>query len=295
MNSIEVDGLVKKYGELKAVNNISFTVREGSLFGFLGVNGAGKSTTIHMLSTLMSPDEGSAAICGHRLGKENRQIRESIGIVYQGNCLDGLLTVKENLICRGVVHGASTAEAEKQCKRLAGQLQLEELLKKKYRNLSGGQKRKCEIAAALMHTPKLLFLDEPTTGLDPATRIDVWNFIEQLRRQDGVTVFLTTHYMEEASVADEIVMIDRGEIIAEGSPFVLKEQFAKDKVILYFADGSSREETVEKTLDALALVERIRNRKEEAGGKMLTGFEVIQGTMDDVFLNAVAGCRKGEV
>lgn len=278
MNSIEIHNLTKKYGEYVAVDHISFQVKKGSLIGFLGVNGAGKTTVINMLATLLKPDEGMVKICGYELGKEDTEIRKKIGIVYQQNCLDDLLSVQENLICRGVLHGISQKEAKAQCDRLTEVLKLGDILKKKYRTLSGGQKRRCEIAAALMHAPEILFLDEPTTGLDPATRIDVWNIVEQLQREEKMTVFLTTHYMEEAAKADDIIIIDHGKIITAGTPFELKEKYAKDKLMLYYKD---RKETItlEKTLEALPIIQKHKDEIE--------GFEVIQGNMDDVFVNVV--------
>lgn len=299
MNILEVNELTKSYGSLTAVDHISFTVPQGSMLGFLGVNGAGKTTAINMLSTLLKPDSGSAVICGHVLGKEDAAIRRSIGIVYQQNCLDDLLTVKENLLCRGCLHGATSQEAAKRLDRLTEILKLEDILKKKYRTLSGGQKRRCEIAAALMHTPQILFLDEPTTGLDPATRNDVWQTIEDLRQSERMTVFLTTHYMEEAAAADQIIILDHGSIITSGTPFALKEAYAFDKLRFYCdprqaedilslpqTAGLSRKSTpyglelgIRSTLDALPVL--------EAAKGCCSGFEVIQGNMDDVFLNAV--------
>lgn len=278
MNSIEIQNLTKKYGEYVAVDHISFQVQKGSLIGFLGVNGAGKTTVINMLSTLLKPDEGVVKICGHELGKEDTAIRKKIGIVYQQNCLDDLLCVRENLICRGVLHGISKKEAKAQCDRLTEVLMLEEILKKKYRTLSGGQKRRCEIAAALMHAPEILFLDEPTTGLDPATRIDVWNIVEQLQREEKMTVFLTTHYMEEAAKADDIIIIDHGRIVTTGTPFELKERYAKDKLKLYYKDKSVTI-PVESTKEAVPIIQKYIGKIE--------GFEVIQGNMDDVFVNVV--------
>lgn len=286
MNIIEVTDLTKRYGDLTAVDRVSFTVEKGTMLGFLGINGAGKSTAINMLSTLLRPDGGSARLCGHVLGKEDDAIRRKIGIVYQQNVLDDLLTVRENLLCRGILHGASRREAKAQLERLGAILKLEDLMKKRYRTLSGGQKRRCEIAAALMHTPQILFLDEPTTGLDPATRKDVWQIIETLRKDESMTVFLTTHYMEEAAAADRIIILDHGRIIDSGTPFGLKERYARDKLRLYgegplpgvpTAFGS--EVALTATLDALPILDGVRSR--------IRGFEVIQGTMDDVFLGAV--------
>lgn len=279
MSVIRVNNLTKKYNNFTAVNHISFEVEKGTMLGFLGVNGAGKTTVINMLATLLTPNEGSAEVCGEMLGKANQEIRRKIGIVYQQNCLDDILTVKENLICRGILHGASRMEAKAQCGKLSEILKLDEILKKKYRTLSGGQKRRAEIAAALMHTPELLFLDEPTTGLDPATRQDVWNTIEELRKNEKMTVFLTTHYMEEAAGADKIIIMDHGNIITQGTPFELKEKYAGDRLRLYYKSGQEEEIQIPSTLMALPLIHATEDK--------ISGFEVIQGNMDDVFLNAV--------
>ena len=297
MNIIEVENLTKTYGTLTAVDHISFSVEKGTMLGFLGINGAGKSTAINMLSTLLTPDEGTATVCGCRLGKEDDTIRRRIGIVYQQNVLDDLLSVRENLLCRGILHGASRSDANRQLNRLSEILKLGDILQKRYRTLSGGQKRRCEIAAALMHTPDILFLDEPTTGLDPATRKDVWEIIEKLRREESTTVFLTTHYMEEAAEADQIIILDHGKIITSGTPFDLKERYARDKLRLYGDPGKlsqlsgqitpyGMEVTVGSTLEALPILTAVKDRIE--------GFEVIQGNMDDVFLNAVGRDLKQE-
>lgn len=279
MSIIKVDNLTKRYGDFTAVDEVTFTVEKGTMLGFLGVNGAGKTTVINMLATLLTPDEGSAEICGKKLGKDDAEIRRKIGIVYQQNCLDDILTVQENLLCRGVIHGATMEEAKKQCARLCEILKLEEMIKKKYKTLSGGQKRRCEIAAALMHTPEILFLDEPTTGLDPATRLDVWKTVEELQRQEKMTVFLTTHYMEEAASAEKIIIMDHGKIITSGTPFALKEKYSGDRLKLYYRNGEIKEISVKTTLDTLPLIAECKDEIE--------GFEVIQGNMDDVFLNAV--------
>lgn len=295
MKAIEIKNLTKRYGNFTAVNNISFDVEAGSMIGFLGVNGAGKSTTINMLSTILTPDGGEVNVCGYRLGKQDMEIRKSIGVVYQSNVLDDLLTVKENLVLRATIAGLSKEKINKRLKELSDLLKLESILNKKYQLLSGGQKRRCEIALALMHSPKILFLDEPTTGLDPATRIDVWEAVKLLRKTEDMTVFLTTHYMEEAATADKIVIIDKGEILAEGTPFELKETYAKDRLKLYFPE--EKEETVKtffnkdtykatkygarvylnSSIEAIKEVEKVKD--------LIDGFEVIQGNMDDVFLN----------
>lgn len=297
MTILDINKLTKKYGDFTAVDEISFKVEKGELLGFLGVNGAGKSTTINMLSTLLTPDSGTAEVCGFTLGKNDNNIRRKIGVVYQQNCLDGILTVKENLICRGIIHGATKTEAKERLSDLCEILSLENILKKRFSTLSGGQKRRCEIAAALMHTPDLLFLDEPTTGLDPATRKDVWGAIEDLRKNTGMTVFLTTHYMEEATSANRIIIIDKGRIMAEGTPFELKEKYASDKVKIYCSNGSSVEiikrlssQGVNATKEEYGLIFTVKNTRNALSPlysvkDMIDGFEVIQGSMDDVFLN----------
>ena len=298
MTVVKVDKLTKRYGYFTAVDGISFEVNKGELLGFLGVNGAGKSTTINMLSTLLEPDSGSAEICGFELGRDDMEIRHKIGIVYQHNCLDDILTVRENLMCRGILHGASVKEAKRRLEELCGILTLKDILKKRYSWLSGGQKRRCEIASALMHTPELLFLDEPTTGLDPATRKEVWETVRTLQRNTGMTVFLTTHYMEEAAWSNRIIILEKGRILDSGTPFELKERYALDSVRIYCKSENTpvikeklaasgitghREEygisfTVKNTREALEPVYSVK--------ELISGFEVIGGSMDDVFLNA---------
>lgn len=286
--AIEVNGLTKCFGSAKAVDGISFSVEKGEFFGFLGVNGAGKSTTINMLSTLITATSGSASVCGLEIGKHDSEIRRRIGIVYQGNCLDEMLTVRENLMLRGAIYGESHSECLRSFDRVCDILSLGDVTERRYKKLSGGQKRRCEIAAALMHSPELLFLDEPTTGLDPATRKSVWETITDMRRTTGMTVFLTTHYMEEAAEADKIVILDSGRICAEGTPFQLKEKYARDKLRLYTEktlelDGLAKESygysaELTGTMQALEILDRVRAD--------ITGFEVVGGTMDDVFLNS---------
>lgn len=295
MALIEIEGLSKTYGDCKAVDGISFSVEKGALIGFLGVNGAGKSTTINMMSTLLRPTAGRIAICGYDAASHSTEIRRRIGIVYQNNVLDELLTVRENLLCRGILHGAGSTQARKRAEELCEVFSLGELMKKKYRTLSGGQKRRCEIAAALMHTPELLILDEPTTGLDPAARQEVWATVEQLRHETDMTVFLTTHYMEEAAEADRIIVIHKGRIIAQGLPHELKEQYAADYLRIY-CDAAQKTALREKLSGTECLDEpyglRVMLRGTKAAlplldriGTDFAGFEVVQGTMDDVFLN----------
>ncbi len=295
MKIIEAKNLKKYFGNVRAVDGVDFTVEKGDLFGFLGVNGAGKSTVINMLATLLAPSDGDVTVCGHSLGKENEKIRRKIGIVWQQNCLDDILTVEENLICRGSLYENDPRKNREGVARVVKLLKLDDLLKRRYGKLSGGQKRRCEIAAALVHTPEILFLDEPTTGLDPATRHSVWETVQQLRSDFGMTVFLTTHYMEEAAQANHIVLLDNGKVVALGTPFELKERYAHDALTVQPLDSSAEEAlkklgvgyesndgvleiALKSTLDALPILSALDGK--------ISGFEVVQGTMDDVFLNA---------
>lgn len=316
---IRVKGLKKYFKEVKAVDDISFSVKKGELFGFLGVNGAGKSTTIHMLCTLFKPTAGEIEICGYRAGKDDEEIRNRIGVVWQHNCLDGKLTVKENLYVRGAMYGQSAKALRENVDRVCDKLQLEDIYGRYYEKLSGGQKRRCEIAAALVNTPNLLFLDEPTTGLDPATRKLVWKSLDKLCGEDGMTIFLTTHYMEEAAKAGHIAVMDSGKIKEYGTPFELKERYAKDKLRLAAAPG--QEEKLEAILrkrgemtEIASAEPEVRLQKIIPGQKALRrlqkgeyimelsdsmeampilrsaegclkGFELVQGSMDDMFLN----------
>ena len=295
MNSIEIKDLTKQYGKFFAVDNLSFEIKQGDFVGFLGVNGAGKSTTVNMLSTILTPDGGEAYLCGYKLGKEDMEIRKSIGVVYQSNVLDDLFTVKENIVTRSRMLGLDDSTIRGRLSDLSDILKLSDIMNKRYRVLSGGQKRRCEIAFALMHSPKILFLDEPTTGLDPATRVDVWDAVEKLRANTDMTVFLTTHYMEEAQAADQIIIISKGKKLAEGTPFELKERFAKDSLKLYF-----NEDRKDKVIDIVGESRLITTSyggcietqnpfaAAETAGMLkgiVDGFEIVQGKMDDVFLN----------
>ena len=303
MNSIiEVKNLIKNYKDVEAVRDISFNVEEGSFFAFLGVNGAGKSTTINILCTVLEKTSGSVVIGGNDLDREPFKIKELIGIVFQGSVLDKQLTVRENLTSRAAYYGLSKAETKERIAQLSATFELNEILNRRYERLSGGQKRRVDIARALLNRPKLLFLDEPTTGLDPATRSKVWEIIHKLRREYGLTVFLTTHYMEETALCDKVVIIDAGRIAAAGTPHELKQQFAGNRLLWYTPQTERSDEllrsnglTFEYHLDCY----RVPMESSEQATALLkrcgeiTDYEFIKGNMDDVFL-AVTGKRWGD-
>ncbi|WP_029319961.1 ABC transporter ATP-binding protein [Butyrivibrio sp. AE3004] len=291
--AIEVLNLQKKYGDMTAVNNISFEVKQGELFAFLGENGAGKSTTINMLSTILPKTSGTAIVMGYELGKEDDLIRKEIGIVFQNSVLDDKLTVRQNLLTRGAYYGYSKKEIMERLQDFWGEFNLEEIWNRKYENLSGGQQRRVDIVRALLHKPGILFLDEPTTGLDPMSRKMVWDYINHLRRKEKLTIFLTTHYMEETADADNVVIMDKGNIIAEGSPTELKSRYTAKKLIWYTPASDRNREIIEKanvsgyryeadhysiSMDE-GMMNFIWQNKE-----LIKDFEVIKGTMDDVFL-----------
>ncbi|HJA01789.1 MAG TPA: ABC transporter ATP-binding protein [Candidatus Gallimonas gallistercoris] len=309
--SVEVEHLSKSYGEVKAVNDISFRVRQGSLFAFLGVNGAGKSTTINIICSILKKDAGRVTVCGHDLDREGDRIKEEIGIVFQTSVLDKQLTVAENLDLRASFYGLSRAARKKNVERIVELLSLQPILKRPVGNLSGGQQRRVDIARAMVHDPRLLMLDEPSTGLDPKARLAVWSLIDGIRAETGMTVFLTTHYLEEAEKAGYVVIMDRGQIIAEGTPNELKNRYSYDSLLSY----RKRDEAFEKGLlaegyrfsyDGEKRAYRIVIENSEAAKRLMqrfdgytTDIEIIKGTMDDVFLNVtgrdiVTGEEHGE-
>ena len=222
---IAVRDLVKNYGDFCAVNHVTFTVPEGKIFGFLGPNGAGKTTTIKLLTTVLDPTSGSLRVNGHDPTRERKEVRRSFGIVFQDPSLDDELTAYENMDLHGVLYGVPRAERRKRIDTLVDFVGLSERTNDLVKTYSGGMKRRLEVARALLHTPRILFLDEPTIGLDPQTRNHIWGYIQQLSKDEGVTVFFTTHYMDEADrVAGEVAVIDHGKIVAQGSPAELKER-----------------------------------------------------------------------
>ena len=230
---ISIDGLCKSFGDVKAVQNLSFQVKKGELFAFLGVNGAGKSTTISILCGQLAKDAGTVFVCGEDVEKGMEKICRKLGVVFQNSVLDKALTVRDNLQSRAALYGITGKEFKKRLAELASLLDFENLLNRTVGKLSGGQRRRIDIARAILHKPELLILDEPTTGLDPQTRKLLWDVVRNLRRTDGMTVLLTTHYMEEAADADYVVIIDSGKISAEGTPLELKNKYTGDFITLY--------------------------------------------------------------
>lgn len=292
---ITVSNLKKSYGDVQAIKGIDFYVDRGTLFAFLGPNGAGKSTTIDIVCTLLEADSGTVIIDGNVLGKDDDKIRSEIGVVFQDNVLDALLTVKENLYTRGKFYGLSNSEIRKAMEVAIDAAGVSEFADRPYGKLSGGQRRRADIARALINTPKVLFLDEPTTGLDPQTRKSVWETIRNLQKENDMTVFLTTHYMEEAANADYVTIIDNGLISAKGTPAELKEQYSSNNLKIAaknraeFTDMLSNQNIKYKilgeeiimpiscSLDAIPLLNKFEDQMES--------FEVLSGTMDDAFIN----------
>ncbi len=288
---IKIEHLSKSFGDLKAVQDLSFGVREGELFAFLGVNGAGKSTTINIICGQLSKDGGSVWIDGADLEHHLDDTKRKLGVVFQHSVLDGALCVYDNLQSRAALYGLTGAAFKQRLAELAEVLEFEDLLKRPVGKLSGGQRRRIDIARALIHKPKILILDEPTTGLDPQTRKILWNVISDLRKNENMTVFLTTHYMEEVAEADYVVILDGGKISAEGTPLELKNRYAADFITLYGVDEATVKlmgVEYEPVRDAYRLsvphtakaTELIINHP-----NVFVDYEITKGKMDDVFLN----------
>ncbi len=292
---IEIRNLNKSFGNIKAVNDLSFDVAEGELFAFLGVNGAGKSTTINIICGQLSYDSGSVIIDDDNLNSNSQSIKNALGIVFQNSVLDKALTVYDNLESRAALYGIYGNKFKARLNELSELLDFKDLLKRTVGKLSGGQLRRIDIARALLHNPKILILDEPTTGLDPQTRKTLWNVISILRKEKNMTVFLTTHYMEEAAEADYVVIIDSGKITAKGTPLELKNTYTGDFITLYGTKNSEIELlncSYEKIHDT---VYRVSVENTEAATKLILkypevfrDYEITKGKMDDVFL-AVTG------
>ncbi len=290
--SIEIKNLSKSFKDVKAVDNLSFQVKKGEFFAFLGVNGAGKSTTISIICGQLEKDAGTVTVNGRNIENGMNEIRKEIGVVFQSSVMDAPLTVRDNLEMRAALYGITGRRFEERLNELAVLLDFKDLLKRTYGKLSGGQKRKIDVARALFHPPDVLILDEPTTGLDPQTRKLMWQVINDLRQKEGITVFLTTHYMEEVADADYIVILDSGRIVAQGTPLELKNRYTGDFITLYNTSEDDVKRlgkpyrkirdayrvAVKDTQDAKSLILRFPDTFED--------FEITKGKMDDVFLAA---------
>ena len=294
-NIIETSNLDKSFGEIHAVNDLSFHVRRGELFAFLGVNGAGKSTTISIMCGTLAKDKGKILIDRFDIDHDMAKISRELGVVFQTSVLDNKLTVLENLVSRAALYGIYGKEAKARIEELSQMLEFSDLLKRTVGKLSGGQKRRIDVARALIHHPKILILDEPTTGLDPQTRQTLWHVIESLRKSENMTVFLTTHYMEESADADYVVILDSGKISAEGTPLELKNKYTGDYITLYNPDQTKLLDlgiSFQKISDTTCRIE-VKDTQEARDliaqyKDIFVDFEVTKGKMDDVFL-AVTG------
>lgn len=293
-NIIEINNLDKSFQDVHAVNDLSLCVREGELFAFLGVNGAGKSTTISIMCGMLAKDSGKVFIDGFDVDKNMREITKELGVVFQNTVLDAKLSVKDNLLSRASLYGITGKEAKQRIENLAELLDFKDILNRIFGKLSGGQKRRVDVARALINNPKILILDEPTTGLDPEARKMLWRVVEKLRKTENLTVFLTTHYMEEAADADYVVILDSGKIAAKGTPLELKNNYTGDFVTIYNADEDAIGALglpCEKIKDAVRIAVKDTAQARDLivkNPELFTDFEITKGKMDDVFL-AVTG------
>lgn len=295
---IKIENLEKSFGKTKAVRKINLEVYEGSLFAFLGINGAGKSTTISMMYGGLKIDSGRITICGQDVATHLDKIKNQIGVVFQDSVLDKTLTVYENLKYRAGFYGIFGQDFKARYQELEKLFDLAEIKNQKIQKLSGGQKRRVDIARAIIHQPKILILDEPTTGLDPGTRSKVWLIISKLREDFKMTIFLTTHYMEEAADADYVTILDKGRIIAEGTPLELKTQYATDILHLYGVDESEVKklklpyQKIHKDFQIKVKNSAVVTQLIVKNPELFQDFELIKSTLDDVFL-AVTKSKSG--
>ncbi|MDR1078237.1 MAG: ABC transporter ATP-binding protein [Propionibacteriaceae bacterium] len=296
--TVEVSDLHKSYGRVRAANGISFTVSAGAFFAFLGVNGAGKSTTIKCLTTLLRPDSGRLTVAGHEVGRQDEAVRQAIGVVFQAPLLDPRLTVRENLALRAALHRLDRTAWRRRLTELSALLDLDSFLDRAYGRLSGGQQRRADMARALLHRPKVLFLDEPTAALDPYSREQVWEAIDHVRQGQETTIFLTTHYMAETERADQVCIIDQGQIVAEGTPAELRRRHSSSRLSVHLWRRAvarqrlasvgrqlpthfSRSNTLRLAVESYSEVRRLLDLL----GEEVVDFELQHGSMDDVFLN----------
>ena len=296
---IEIKNLHKSFNDVHAVNDLSFHVNKGELFAFLGVNGAGKSTTISILCGILKKDSGEIYVEGHNADTEMDQIKDTIGVVFQNSVLDGCLSVKDNLYARASLYGLYGKEAKKRIDELAELLDFKDLMNRIVGKLSGGQRRRIDIARALLHHPKILILDEPTTGLDPKTRKLLWEVVEKCRKEENMTVFLTTHYMEEAADADYVIILDSGRIVVEGTPLELKNKYTGDYITFYH----TKEEDIQKLnlpYQAIRDAYRVEVKDTKTAKELILenpslfdDFEITKGKMDDVFLSVTGKKLEG--
>ena len=295
---IEIEHLDKSFGDVHAVRDLSFHVRQGELFAFLGVNGAGKSTTISIMSGQLAKDGGSVKLFGQDVDRHLASIMRRLGIVFQGSVLDQPLSVRDNLQSRAALYGITGKAFRERLNELAELLDFKELLNRTVGKLSGGQRRRIDIARALLHKPEILILDEPTTGLDPQTRRLLWDVVQRLRREENMTVLLTTHYMEEAADADYVLIIDGGSISAEGTPLALKNAYTGDFITLYGQDEAEVRalglpcETIRDAVRVSVPNTAAATRLILEHPALFTDYEITKGKMDDVFL-AVTGKKLG--
>ena len=291
---IEVSNLSKSFGKVQAVKDISFYVEEGSLFSFLGTNGAGKSTTISILLTLLKQDIGEVKVNGYTIGKQDDKIRQEIGVVFQDSLLDPLLTVKENLTIRGSFYGMSKIDRKNAIERVSVLTDLQSFINRPYGRLSGGERRRTDIARALIHNPSILIMDEPTTGLDAQSRKNIWNTILQLQKETKMTVFLTTHYIEEAANSDYVVVMKKGEIVGKGTPQQLKNEYASDNLLVTSSDNvAMRKILAAEKLDYIEEKSIFRLPLKDTKSALpilmkhadaISSFEVRKSSLDDVFI-----------
>jgi ABC-2 type transport system ATP-binding protein len=295
--AVSVNGLVKRYGEIEAVRGIDFEVARSETFGFLGPNGAGKSTTINMLCTLVRPSAGSAMVAGHDVARERDAVRRNIGLVFQDTTLDGYLSAEQNLRLHAELYAMPRHMVAERIRQVLEMVELWERRSHLVNTFSGGMKRRLEIARGLLHSPRVLFLDEPTIGLDPQTRSSIWGYITRLKREEDITIFLTTHYMDEAEYCDRIAIIDQGRIVVLDTPAALKESVGKDRVQIHTDDDRA-------TIDALQECFGIEAQMAEGAvtfgvpggeefvprlfaelGRSISSVSVARPSLDDVFMS----------